>query len=168
MVYSQGKIKMKLCFAGIALLLLIAIRLPAQEWRDLLVRDAVAIKGGKMVYEEVGLVKIEVPDHESAQFQLKLKSEAPATGVISRDNFVAITTQVFISTLIMAIAEAYEVPVSTFINGFDYKELSTPIGTPDLEINLIMTRDGIQIELVNTESNQRSRFTETWDNFFKK
>lgn len=98
----------------------------------------------------------------------RLRSEAPAAGVISRDNFVALTTQVFTSIMIMALAEAYEVPASTFMNGFDYKKLSAPIGTPDLEINIIMTGEGLQIELVDTGSNERSRFTETWDNFFKK
>lgn len=167
-MYSQRMIRKKLCALALAFFFLLAIGLSAQEWRDILVRDAVAIKGGKMVYEEVALVKIEIPDYEPAQFQLKLKSEAPATGVISRDNFVAFTAHIFITTLLVAMAEAYEVPVSDFLKGFDYKELSAPIGTPDLEINLIMTRDGIQIELVNTESNQKSRFTETWDNFFKK
>lgn len=149
-------------------LLIAAPGLDAQDWREQLARDAVAIKDGKMVYEEVGLIKIKVAGYEPAQFQVKVRSEAPASGVISRDNFVSLTAQSFLTFFLVAFADAYEVPASAFLEGFDYKELAAAIGTPDLEMNIVMTGEGIQFEFVNTATGERSRHTETWAQVFKR
>ena len=54
-----------------------------------LLEEAVEIKEDKMVIEEFGLLSI--PSAPDASMQLKLYSEAPAAGVVSRDNLVAIT-----------------------------------------------------------------------------
>ena len=149
-------------------LLLIAPGLHAQDWREQLGRDAVAIKDGKMVYEQTGLVKIGIAGYEPARFQVRVRSEAPARGLISRDNFVAMTTQTFVTLFLAVFAEAYEVPASAFLEGFDYTELAAPIGTPDIELNLVMTNEGIQFEVVNTASGERSRHTQTWAEAFKR
>lgn len=42
------------------------------------------------------------------------------------------------------------------------------VGTPDMELNLFMTDDGMQFEVVNTASGQRSRNTMTWAEVFAK
>ena len=42
------------------------------------------------------------------------------------------------------------------------------IGTPDVELNLLMTNDGLQFELVNTADGTRSRWTSTWAEVFAK
>ena len=149
-------------------LLLTASGMRAQDWREQLGRDAVTIKDGRMVYEQAGLVKIEIAGYEPARFQVRVRSEAPARGVISRDNFVALTAQTFVTLFLVLFAEAYEVPASAFLEGFDYTELAAPIGTPDIELNLAMTNEGIQIEIVNTASGERSRHTQTWAEVFKK
>lgn len=149
-------------------LLLIAPGLYAQDWREQLSREAVTIKDGKMVYEQTGLAKLEIAGYEPARFQVRVRSEAPAKGVISRDNFVSLTAQTFVTLFLMVFAEAYEVPASAFLEGFEYTELAAPIGTPDVELNLAMTSEGIQIEIVNTASGERSRHTETWAQVFKK
>jgi len=50
----------------------------------------------------------------------------------------------------------------------DFTELAAPIGTPDVELNLIMTNEGLQFEWVNTADGQRRRWTSTWAEVFGK
>jgi hypothetical protein len=146
----------------------LAAPLAAQEWRDELRSDLVTMQGAKMVIEESGLVTITLPDYEPSKFQAKLHSEAPVGGVISRDNFVAVTTMMETMLLLTAFAEAYQVPASQFVQGWDFTELEAPIGTPDLEVNLVMTGDGMQFEVVNTSTGERSRETMTWAEVYGK
>ncbi len=148
--------------------LLVAAPVQAQEWREELLEEAVELRDGKMVIEEFGLVKIAFPGYEAAQFQVKLYSEAPATGVISRDNFVAWTAMMNMILLLGRSAIAYQVSAIDFMQGWDFTELKAPIGTPDLEVNLYMTGEGVQLEEVDTASGQRSRQTMTWAEVYAK
>ena len=81
----------------------------AQEWKQLLAKELVTIKAGKMVTDEYDLVKINVPGYEPVQLQIKIHSEAPAVGLMSRDNFVATTTQFVVLTFFTVYAEMYQV-----------------------------------------------------------
>lgn len=153
---------------GIMLLFLTPTTAGAQDWRAQLKDDAVVIRGAKMIYDEVGLYKIKVAGYDPAQVQVKVHSEAPAAGLISRDNFVAMTTLMFTETFTTAMAESYQVPASQFLQALDYTQLKSAIGTPDLELNLVMTSEGMQFEVVNTSSGQKTRQTQTWDQVFAK
>lgn len=153
---------------GIILLLLAATVVSAQDWRAQLKADGVIIRNGKMLYDEVGLYKIKVAGYEPAQVQVKVHSEAAQGGVVSRDNFVSLTTLMFSMTFVAALSESYKVPASQFLRGLDYTQLKSAIGTPDLELNLIMTNEGMQLEVVNTSSGQKTRQTMTWEQVFAK
>jgi hypothetical protein len=54
------------------------------------------------------------------------------------------------------------------MQGLDYTQLKAAIGTPDLELNLTMTNEGMQFEVVNTSSGQKTRQTRTWEQVFAK
>src|SRR5712692_2519183 len=140
-------------FAGMMLLVLAATSVSAQDWRAQLKSDVVAIRGAKMIYDEVGLYKIKVAGYDPAQVQVKVH---------------ALTTLLFTETFTTAMAESYQVSASQFLQGLDYTELKSAIGTPDLELNLVMTNEGMQFEVVNTSSGQRTRQTQTWDQLFAK
>jgi len=155
-------------FPGITLLVLASTSVSAQDWRAQLKADAVVIRAGKMIYDEVGLYKLNVAGYQPAQVQVKVHSEAPQGGPVSRDNFVSLTTLMFSTTFIAALSESYKVPASQFLQGLDYTQLKTAIGTPDLELNLVMTNEGIQLEVVNTSSGQKTRQTQTWEQVFAK
>jgi hypothetical protein len=152
----------------LCLLTAVAAPLGAQEWKQSLSRELVVIKDGKMVTEEFNLVKIAVPGYEPVQLQLRVRAEAPAGGVISRDNFVALGSSLAVMTFLAVYAEAYEVPASQFLQAVDFTELAAPIGTPDVELNLFMTNEGLQFEWVNTADGQRSRWTSTWAEVYGK
>ena len=155
-------------FPGIMLLVVAATPGSAQDWRAQLKADAVVIRAGKMIYDEVGLYKLNVPGYEPAQVQVKVHSEGPQGGLVSRDNFVSLTTLMFTTTFIAALSESYRVTASQFMQGLDYTQLKSAIGTPDLELNLTMTNEGMQFEVVNTSSGQKTRQTMTWDQVFAK
>src|SRR3989442_9126378 len=159
---------MSKAFPGIMLLVLAASSVSAQDWRAQLKADAVVIRAGKMIYDEVGLYKIKVTGFEPAQVQVKVHSEAPQGALVSRDNFVSLTTLMYTMTFVAALAESYRVPASQFLQGLDYTQLKSAIGTPDLELNLTMTNEGMQFEVVNTSSGQKTRQTMTWEQVFAK
>src|SRR5437763_81425 len=100
---------MNKAYSSIALLLLAAASLSAQDWRAQLKSDAVVIRSGKMIYDEVGLYKIKVAGYEPAQVQVKVHSEAAQGGFVSRDNFVSLTTLMFSMTFVAALSESYKV-----------------------------------------------------------
>ena len=154
--------------AGIVLFIVLATPVSAQDWRAQLKADAVVLRAGKMIYDEVGLYKLKVEGYQPAQVQVKVHSEAPQGGLVSRDNFVSLTTLMFSTTFIAALSESYKVTASQFLQGLDYTQLKTAIGTPDLELNLTMTNEGMQFEVVNTSSAQKTRQTQTWEQVFAK
>ena len=61
---------------------------PEVDWQKDLLEEAVEVKEDKMVIEEFGLLSI--PSAPEATTQLRLYSEVPAAGLVSRDSFVAI------------------------------------------------------------------------------
>ena len=132
-----------------ALLSIIVSPVFAQDWRQELKADLVTIANGKMTLNDIGLYKIAVPGYQAAQYQVKIHSEAPAVGTISRDNFVSLTSMTASTVFITALAEGYRIAASDFMQHVDYTELKSAIGTPDLELNLTMTSEGIQFEIVN-------------------
>jgi hypothetical protein len=155
-------------FASIFLSFALVSSLSAQDWRAQLKSDAVVVRGGKMIYDEVGLYKINVTGFAPAQVQVKVHSEAPQGGMVSRDNFVSLTTLMYTLTFVGALAESYRVTATQFLQGLDYTQLKAAIGTPDMELNLVMTNEGLQFEVVNTSSGQKTRQTQTWDQIFAK
>lgn len=140
----------------------------AQDWRQELQQDLVMVDSGKMLMEDVGLLKITIEGYEPKQFQVRTHAEAPLHGGISRDNFVSMATMMFTMTLISGFAEAYQVPASQFIAGYDFTDLKSAIGTPDFEINLFMTDEGMQFEFANTQTKQTNRWTMTWAEVYGK
>jgi hypothetical protein len=120
-----------------------------------------------MVAEEYELVKIQVPGQEARQVQFKVHAEAPAGGAISRqlrgghrpDDGGDVSE---------LNAQASQVPALQFLQAVGFTELAAPIGTPDVELNLFMTNEGMQFEWVDTADGQRSRWTSTWAEMFAK
>jgi len=153
----------------IACLCLLGSSTTQGSWREQLKADLVTVSRGKMILNDVGLYKIDVPGHEAAQVQVKIHSEAPAGGgIISRDNFVSLTTLLGSTVFVTALAASYQVPASDFLQHIDYTQLKSAIGTPDLELNITMTNEGMQFEVANTSSGQKNRSTMTWEQVFSK
>ncbi len=100
----------------------------------------------------------QIPSSRSRQqnqstLQVKTRSEAPQGRLISRDNFVAITTAVAVTVLAQ-------------LGGAECKTLKAPIGNADLEISIQMTTEGFQVEYHDTRTGQKSRNTTRWEQLF--
>ncbi len=136
-----------------------------EDWREELQKEYVEVVDGTLVYEGYDLVTISIPGFQPVRAQVKTRAEAPDS-VMSRDYFLSFTTAATMLTLLTMYSQAYQVTVAEFIAGFDAKSLEAPIGNPDLELNLTMTAEGFQIEIVDTTSGESHRSTQTWDEVF--
>ena len=138
-----------------------------EDWRAFLQKDLVQVQGDLMVLDLFVLERVEFPGVEPIQLQIKYHSEAPAEGIVSQDMFVLLSTQVNTSLLFGILSEAYQVSFSDFLDAYDSEPLDAPIGTPDLELNLVMTGGGVQFEIVDTATGERQRQTSTWAEVFE-
>jgi len=138
-----------------------------EDWRAFLQKDLVEVQGDLIVWDHFVLERLEFAGAEPIQFQVKYHSEAPAEGVMSRDMFVALSTEANTILLFGILSEAYQVSFSDFLDAYDSEPLDAPIGTPDLELNLVMTGEGVQFEIVNTATGERTRETTTWTDIFE-
>ncbi|HEX6133134.1 MAG TPA: hypothetical protein VFZ24_04085 [Longimicrobiales bacterium] len=148
------------------LLLPVAGQAQNADWRAQLRADLVTVRDGKMMLEEFGLYELAFPGHDPIRMQVKVSSEAPVAGVISRDNFIALTTTWTMTVLITAMAAQFEVPVSEFMDALKMQELEHAIGTPDLELNFVMTAEGMEVEAVNTSDGTSERSVMRWAELF--
>ena len=153
---------MRMAFA-VGLILSIPSILNAQDWREELRADLVVLRDGKMVIEEYSIERINLPGYAPAEYQVKFYMEAPNDGAISRDFFVGFSAYYGITILQTMLAADYNVTAAQFLAAYDSEDLDAPIGTPDLEISVIMTGEGYQLEIRNTLSNETIRSTERWE-----
>ena len=151
---TVGTAAMRGAFSGLVALLLLTTG-HAADWKEELSQPLVKTVGSKMVLEDFELCSgaTQEDGSEQASIQVRTRSEAPKDGFISRDYFVAIT-----SILKVEILEQFE--------DIDCKTLQSPIGTPDLQINLVMTEEGLQVEVANTGTGQKTRNTVQWRELF--
>ncbi len=153
---------MRMSFA-VGLILSIPSILNAQDWREKLAADLVVHIDDKMVIEKYSIERVNLPGYAPAEFQVKYHMETPHDGAISRDNFVAFSTYMGITVLQAILAEEFNVSAAEFLAAYDSEELDAPIGTPDLEISVVMTGEGYQMEIRNTLTSAVSRVTEMWE-----
>ena len=149
----------------VAALCSLPVQVVAQEAASDLLEPMVELQDGKMVIEFYTLDRISLPGYDPMQFQVKHYAEAPAEGIVSRDNFVAITTALNLMLLQQSFASALNVPASAFLDAYDIQDLDALIGTPDLELTLVLAAGGLQIEIKNTRTGEVSRTTQTWAEF---
>lgn len=139
-----------------------------KDWETELSEDLVEISGDKMIIEDYALTRINAEGFDPISMQIKLYSEAPKDGIISRDNFVSFTGTYTYIILISAFADQFKMPVSDFLNVFELEDLNSVIGKADLELSFYFTDEGMQTEILNTATNQSKRITQTWKEVFEK
>jgi hypothetical protein len=150
----------------IVLVLTVSVAYAQTDWEQELGEELVETRDDKMVIEDYFLYRINVEGFDERTLQTKIYGEAPTDGILSRDKFLSLTTLVSYQTLMAAFADSYQLSASEFWDAVEIEDLADPIGTPDIELNLIATDQGIQIELVNTATDQRRRFTTTWKEMY--
>lgn len=163
-----------LVFSFVCLISLSPNRINAAETdiEKKLLEEMVEIEDGKMKSTEFGLLSF--PKLSGVTIRFKVYAEAPADGVISRDNFVALTTATQAMILFEIAVEAYSeagVSYAEFMKNpseiLDIDELDGPIGSVDLEISFYMNQGGLQIEVADTYSGGTERHKMTWAEVFE-
>jgi len=118
--------------------------------QEKLKKDLVKIVDNNYTIEEFMLISI-----GEQQFQIKTSASAPVD-VISRDNFISI----YSSNGTVVLLSLFE-GAGFAISDLDMKELDELIGQPDITVNIIMTKNGIQMQMITDDGTDR--YTSTWD-----
>lgn len=132
-----------------------SVSVQATDWEKELAADIVTLDSNKQSLDEYFLMKFKSENGSANNIQVGIHSEGP-TGVISRDNFVGITTM-FYTMIIAGMVNLAEC---------EFEDLEAPIGKVDIEINLYMTKEGCQIEIHDVNSNQKNKQTTKWSELF--
>ena len=145
-----------------SILVLVLLSSPMLHAEPSRLKDVVDVKLGHFLYESYSLCEVKTPNSKNSRFQVRTSAKAPAKGVVSRDNFVAYVTAV--STLLQAnwAVSAGAAP-SQFSEIFDCDEIKAAIGKVDIEVSVVMTADGIQVEYTDHSTGQNSRRTTKWE-----
>jgi len=114
--------------------------------------DIVTIKDGKYSSQNYYLIDF----GDGTIIQAKLMASSPTT-VMSRDNFVSIYSSYGATFLLTAFCELG-------MGTPNIKELDEIIGEPDLELNFVMARNGLQIQI--HAFNERENITMRWSDIF--
>jgi len=123
----------------------------SQDIQKELLSDVVVIKAGKFIANDFTLLTLT----DGTTYQIKTSAESPSTGIISRDNFVVIFSTILLEVL----------PEITDDPDVISKDLESIIGNPDIEINCIMAKTGMQIEIKSDKGVKR--ITQLWKDLFK-
>ncbi|MCY4352928.1 MAG: hypothetical protein OXC45_07470 [Gemmatimonadetes bacterium] len=141
-----------------------------KDYEKELLEEVVKFKDDKMIMQEFGLLSF--PFSSDVKIQVKFYAEAPSEHVISRDMFVGITAMlqtIFFFQIAMDIKQELMPRIKMDDNDlpFDFEELDEPIGNVDMEINIYMSKGGLQMEFVDTKENKTERHTMTWKEMFE-
>ena len=131
--------------------------------QDSRLRDLVRVSDGRFLYDDLAVCELRLPYQTSPKFQIHSQAEAPSSGLVSRDNFVQIVTgHEIMFGLEMAQVRPGITPTDA-VRALHCTPLASPIGTPDIELRLTMTADGIQTEATDTATGKKTRTLRTWE-----
>lgn len=120
-----------------------------KENKEKLLKDLVTVTPQKFIFKEINLFSNKVD--KSVQILITADSDKD---FISRDNFLSTVD----SIVFMIISGTY---TTEELAKYDIKEIDDLIGSPDVTIKIVMTKDGVQI-LVTTK-NGTNKETLSWD-----
>jgi hypothetical protein len=118
-----------------------------QESIEDLKKDIVSIKEDKWILSKLEMVTFESGD----QKEMKFTAEATKDSFISRDNFIAISSE-------------YLVLYSEKMGVVDYTDLTELVGEADITVKVYMSKAGIQIVLNN--QGVETKETHLWKDYF--
>ncbi|OBW42927.1 hypothetical protein AB670_00710 [Chryseobacterium sp. MOF25P] len=120
-----------------------------KENKEKLLKDLVTVTPQKFIFKEINLFSNKTD--KSVQILITADSDKD---FISRDNFLSTVD----SIVFMIISGMY---TTEELAKYDIKEIDDLIGSPDVTIKIVMTKDGVQI-LVTTK-NGTNKETLSWD-----
>ncbi len=136
--------------------------------KEALGRDTVQIIDGKMRFERVRVCSVFRPPELGGgaiePFQARVTAEAPANGFISRDNFLLVTSRIAIEMRIWFVDQI--VPGLTPLQAVAAAKcagIAQAVGQVDLELEIVMTPNGIVRTLRESHTGSEDQQTATWE-----
>lgn len=124
-----------------------------KDWETELKEDLVKVINNKYHIDDFMLITF-----GSQTLQIKMSAEAPLE-IISRDNFISNYSSLGTIMMLSMFQEA-----GFSIDQLDIKELDELIGAPDIIFNLIMAKNGMQIQIISEEGTEK--LTMSWEEVF--
>jgi hypothetical protein len=139
---------------------------PAEAlWKGELARELVTVKDGVMSMDEGGVLAVNTV--EKTELRVRIKSESPVKGVVSRDNFVAITTALYNSIFIgVASGLLPELPASKIGQVFDFRNDPKSKSAADITIAISIDAKGILIQVSNSRNSNVQKYPIAWEQYF--
>jgi len=136
--------------------------------KEHILTDIVQVKDGKFILEEYRICQIRKPKEFGGGASLPLKVrrhvEAPAEGVVSRDNFIRISTEVLNSLGIPFVAQMIKgISAEQAQTALVCKQFLRPFGAYDFEINLSMDENGMILDILETTTKEKKQRLLSWD-----
>jgi hypothetical protein len=140
--------------------------LPAEPaWKKELSRDVVTVKDGLMTMDEGGVLTISTVPRTT--LHVRIKSEAPVKGPLSRDNFVTVTTALYNSIFIGVVSGLLpELPAAKIGSVFDFRNDSKAKDKADITIAITMDGKGLLLHVTNSHNSNVQKYPLTWDQYF--
>lgn len=124
-----------------------------KNYSERLKKEIVTIETGKYIANNYQYLTFS----DENTMQIKISASCPIE-VMNRDNFINIYSTVSTMMLLATFTEAgIEIP--------DMKEIDELIGEPDITYNIVMAKNGMQIQIVSADGKQN--VTMTWDQLFE-
>ena len=136
--------------------------------KEALGRDTVRIVDGKMRFERVRVCSVfrppELGGGATEPFQARVTAEAPADGFISRDNFLMVASEIAISLRIwFADQMAPGLTPMQALAAVQCKGIAEAVGEVDMELEIVMTPNGIVRTLRESHTGSEDQQTATWE-----
>lgn len=124
-----------------------------KDYSARLQKEIVKIDEGKYISNDYLYLKFS----NDNTMQIKVSASCPIE-VMTRDNFINIYSTISTMILLATFAEAdVEIP--------EMKELDELIGDPDITYNIVMAKNGMQIQVITAEGKETD--TMKWEDFFE-
>ena len=137
----------------------------------LMKKDRVVQKDGKFKIDGYSLCRLYRPKHlgggVSEPFQVRARAKAPAQGVVSRDNFVVLFTEIALGLRVKFATDFIKglTPVQA-LDALQCEHIDAPVGNVDLQVDLNMDKEGVTIEILKPGTGEKQTQKNLWKDLF--
>jgi hypothetical protein len=136
--------------------------------------DLVQEKDGKLILERFRVCQVIRPQEAgggvSKPFRVRSHVETPVPGFISRDSFIALATEIGITLRVGLVGELVKgLTPSQALDALQCRDIDSPIsmaGTADFDVNVIMEKAGLNIEMFDRGSGKRNKQLYPWKQLY--
>ena len=135
--------------------------------KTFLLSDIVQVKDGKFIIEEYRICQVTRPEElgggSTVPIKVKRHVEAPAKGVVSRDNFIKVSTETLNGLGISFVGQLIEgITAEQAMTALVCQQFFDPIGAYDYEVNLTMDANGMKLNILETTSGEKVEQSLPW------